>query len=209
MILLRGEKKMKLVKTLGILLCFALLASTAAATPSKNSEMPTNYQFNKWMSGFSGEYLINENGVYLCDAAGDKLKIRNNRYAHNPTYENLMDFLDKNDIDKRDYEYPTYTCGNFAVDLHDAAEKKFIRAGIVCALNDDGDFDHAFNVFQTTDKGTVFIDCTSGYDGEKDLGDCIAHIGNAMEGYTITSIDNPEESVTIEWKGTVYYEYFW
>ena len=196
------------------ILCIALFialitASAVSATPSKNSEMPTNAQFNKWMSGFSGEHLINENGVYLCDAAGDKLKIRNNRYAHNPTYENLMDFLDKNDIDKRDYEYPTYTCGNFAVDLHDAAEKKFIRAGIVCALNDDGDFDHAFNVFQTTDKGTVFIDCTSGYDGENDLGDCIAHIGNAMEGYTITSIDNPEESITYEFYGTVYYEYFW
>ncbi len=201
---------MKLKGLLCIALFLALItASAVSATPSKNSEMPTNAQFNKWMSGFSGEYLINENGVYLCDAAGDKLKIRNNRCAHNPTYEELMDFLAKNDIDKRDYEYPTYTCGNFAVDLHDAAEKKYIRAGIVCALNDDGDFDHAFNVFQTTDKGTVFIDCTSGYDGENDLGDCIAHIGNAMEGYTITSIDNPEESVTIEWKGTVYYEYFW
>jgi hypothetical protein len=195
------------------ILCIALFialitASAVSATPSKNSEMPTNAQFNKWMSGFSGEYLINENGVYLCDAAGDKLKIRNNRYAHNPTYEDLMDFLDKNDIDKRDYEYPRYTCGNFAVDLHDAAEKKFIRAGIVCALNDDGDFDHAFNVFQTTDKGTVFIDCTSGYDGENDMGDCIAHI-NAMEGYTITSIDNPGESTTHKFYGTVYYEYFW
>lgn len=209
MILLRGEKKMKLVKTLGILLCFALLASTAAATTSKNSEMPTNYKFSTWISGFSEEYLINENGVYLCDADGDKLKIHNNRYAHNPTYGELMEFLDKNDIDKRDYEYPRYTCGNFAVDLHDAAEKKFIRAGIVCALNDDGNFDHAFNMFETIDHGTVFIDCTSGYDGKNDMGDCIAHIGNAMEGYTITSIDNPEESVTIEWKGTVYYEYFW
>jgi hypothetical protein len=195
------------------ILCIALFitlitASAVSATPSKNSEMPTNAQFNKWMSGFSGEYLINENGVYICDAAGDKLKIHNNRYAHNPTYEELMDFLNKNDIDKRDYEYPRYTCGNFAVDLHDAAEKKYIRAGIVCALNDDGNFDHAFNVFQTTDKGTVFVDCTSGYDGENDLGDCIAHIGNAMEGYTITSIDT-EESITYEFYGTVYYEYFW
>ena len=120
------------------ILCIALFialitASAVSATPSKNSEMPTNAQFNKWMSGFSGEYLINENGVYLCDAAGDKLKIRNNRYAHNPTYEELMDFLAKNDIDKRDYEYPTYTCGNFAVDLHDAAEKKYIRAGTSAA----------------------------------------------------------------------------
>ena len=201
---------MKLKGLLCIALFLALItASAVSATPSKNSEIPKNYQFNKWISGFSEEYLINENGVYICDAAGDKLKIRNNRYAHNPTYEELMDFLDKNDIDKRDYEYPTYTCGNFAVDLHDAAEKKFIRAGIVCALNDNGDFDHAFNMFETVDNGTVFIDCTSEYDGENDMGDCIAHIGNAIEGYTITSIDNPEESITYEFYRTVYYEYFW
>jgi hypothetical protein len=197
------------------LLCIALFlalitASAVSATPSENHKLSVHDHVKIITNTASAsEYLINENGVYLCDAAGDKLKIRNNRYAHNPTYEELMDFLAKNDIDKRDYEYPTYTCGNFAVDLHDAAEKKFICAGIVCALNDDGDFDHAFNVFQTTDKGTVFIDCTSGYDGEKDLGDCIAHIGNAMEGYTITSIDNPEESITYEFYGTVYYEYFW
>ena len=196
---------MKLKGLLCIALFLALItASAVSATPSKKND-----QFSTWISGFSEEYLINENGVYLCDADGDKLKIHNNRHAHNPTYGELIDFLAKNDIDKRDYEYPRYTCGNFAVDLHDAAEKKFIRAGIVCALNDDGDFDHAFNVFQTTDKGTVFIDCTSGYDGENDLGDCIAHIGNAMEGYTITSIDNPEESITYEFYGTVYYEYFW
>lgn len=201
---------MKLKGLLCIALFLALItASAVSATPSKNSEMPTNYQFSTWISGYSEEYLINENGVYICDAAGDKLKIHNNRYAHNPTYEELMDFLDKNDIDKRDYEYPRYTCGNFAVDLHDAAEKKFIRAGIVCALNDNGDFDHAFNMFETVDNGTVFIDCTSEYDGENDMGDCIAHIGNAMEGYTITSIDNPEESITYELDGTVYYEYFW
>ena len=36
----------------------------------------------------------------------------------------------------------------------------------------------------------------------------LGHI-NAMDGYTITSIDNPEESITYELRGTVYYEYYW
>ena len=57
--------------------------------------------------------------------------------------------------------------------------------------------------------GTVFIDCTSEYDGENDMGDCIAHIGNAMEGVHDYFNDNPEESITYEFYGTVYYEYFW
>ena len=196
------------------ILCIALFialitASAVSATPSKNSEMPTNAQFNKWMSGFSGEYLINENGVYLCDAAGDKLKIRNNRYAHNPTYEELMDFLAKNDIDKRDYEYPTYTCGNFATDLHDAAEKEFIRAGIVVIISKENGFFHAFNVFKTVDEGYIFIDCTSdgSKDGAEDFGDCIAEFG--MDGYTITSIENPKLTTTIELPGETQFSYYW
>jgi hypothetical protein len=57
MILLRGEKKMKLVKTLGILLCFALLASTAAAT-TENKEMPTEKEVTAFIDGFkaSGDF---------------------------------------------------------------------------------------------------------------------------------------------------------
>ena len=57
MILLRGEEKMKLVKTLGILLCFALLASTAAAT-TENKEMPTEKEVNAFIDGFkaSGDF---------------------------------------------------------------------------------------------------------------------------------------------------------
>lgn len=57
MILLRGEKKMKLVKTLGILLCFALLASTAVAT-TENKEMPTEKEVNAFIDGFkaSGDF---------------------------------------------------------------------------------------------------------------------------------------------------------
>ena len=64
-----------------------------------------------------------------------------------------MDFLDKNDIDKRDYEYPTYTCGNFAVDLHDAAEKNSFALGIVCALNDMETSITHLTCFETVDNG--------------------------------------------------------
>ena len=54
---MRDEKKMKLVKTLGILLCFALLASTAVAT-TENKEMPTEKEVNAFIDGFkaSGDF---------------------------------------------------------------------------------------------------------------------------------------------------------
>jgi hypothetical protein len=303
---------MKLVKTLGLILLFALLASTAAAT-TENKEMPTEKEVNAFIDGFkasgdfansaydafieqypaghcdlwsngmisfyfydpdspkeygsiylsnggkvspgcnagaapvksytgepevkeedkkvseekeeiedeegdntvgtentaSAEYLINENGFFEGDADGDKLKIHNNRRALNPTYEGLMDFLKRNTIDERDYEYPTYTCGNFATDLHDAAEKEFIRAGIVVIRSEENDFAHTLNMFKTVDKGYIFIDCTSdgSKNGAEDFGDCIAEF--SMDGYTITSIENPKLTTTRELPGETQFSYYW
>jgi hypothetical protein len=178
--------KLKIIRVLGIILILAFCMNTASA-----------------------EYLINENGVYEGDSDGDKLKIHNNRRALNPTYDGLMDFLKRNTIDERDYEYPTYTCGNFATDLHDAAEKEFIRAGIVVIRSEVNDFFHAFNVFKTVDEGYIFIDCTSdgSKDGAEDFGDCIAEFG--MDGYTITSIENPDLSITRELPGETQFSYYW
>lgn len=157
----------------------------------------------------SAEYLINETGVYQADSEGDKIDIENNPYACDPTYEGLMDFLKKNNIDERDYELPEYTCANFAEDLHNVAEKEFIRAGIVCVNNDDINFHHAFNRFDTVDKGPVFIDCTSGYDGKNDMGDCIVEFGENCAGYTIRSIENSEWTTTVELSGHTHFEYYW
>ena len=157
----------------------------------------------------SAEYLINENGFFEGDSDGDKLKIHNNRRALNPTYDGLMDFLKRNTIDERDYEYPTYTCGNFATDLHDAAEKEFIRAGIVVIRSKENDYAHTINMFKTVDKGYIFIDCTSdgSKDGAEDFGDCIAEFG--MDGYTITSIENPKLTTTRELPGETQFSYYW
>lgn len=178
--------KLKIIRVLGIILILAFCMNTASA-----------------------EYLINENGVYEGDSDGDKLKIHNNRRALNPTYDGLMDFLKRNTIDERDYEYPTYTCGNFATDLYDAAEKEFIRAGIVVIGSKENDFFHAINVFKTVDKGYIFIDCTSdgSKNGAEDFGDCIAEFG--MDGYTITSIENPKLTTTIELPGETQFSYYW
>lgn len=89
------------------------------------------------------------------------------------------------------YSYPNYTCGDFATHLHDDAEARGIRSGIVAvSLNttgysgldtshavranpgvaNDSDYGHGFNVFNTTDKGFVYIDATGVTAGEKAQG---------------------------------------
>lgn len=75
--------------------------------------------------------------------------------AVNPTYDQLIAFLKVDKTDEMPYT-STYVCSDFAKTLHDNAEKNGISAGWVGAKG----CNHAFNVFQTTDKGIVYIDCT-------------------------------------------------
>jgi hypothetical protein len=100
------------------------------------------------------------------------------RDARNVTYDQLIDFLDNDTTEAADYAYPDYTCGDFALKLHDNAEAAGIKCGIVAVtintteyigintslldlerLN-NSDKGHAFNVFNTTDRGLVYIDAT-------------------------------------------------
>lgn len=86
---------------------------------------------------------------------GQVLTLTNYNNAVNPTYNQLLDFLKADKTDERPYT-STYVCSDFAKALHDNAEAAGIRAGWVGAIGAD----HAFNVFETTDKGIVYIDCT-------------------------------------------------
>ena len=64
-------------------------------------------------------------------------------------------FIDKTDQNK--YVTGTYTCGDYARDVYDNAEKSGIRAAFVAVEFSDGW--HACDAFQTSDRGLVFIDC--------------------------------------------------
>ncbi len=115
------------------------------------------------------------------NATGQKLTITNYRYATNVSYEKLTRFLANDTTDMVDYVFPNYTCGDFAVHLHDDAETSGIKCGIVgVALNttgytgmdtshlipakigasNDSDSGHGFVVFNTTDMGLIYIDPT-------------------------------------------------
>jgi hypothetical protein len=110
------------------------------------------------------------------------------RGAANVSFEELCAFLANDTTETADYVYPAYSCGDFAVQLHDAAEYNGICCGIVVVtlnttgytstviLNDtspgtlDSDRGHAFNVFNTTDRGLVYIDATGVSKAEKKKG---------------------------------------
>lgn len=83
--------------------------------------------------------------------------------AKNPTYDELIDFIMRDQTDKTPYQADEYTCFDYAMDVHNNAEAAGIRAGVVF-LNPNSKWAinrHALNVFDTTDKGLIFVDCTS------------------------------------------------
>lgn len=99
-----------------------------------------------------------------------RVYLRNVRTATDPTFDELENFLMKDKTDQNDYITGVYMCGDFANNVHNNAEQAGIRTGWVAILleAEDGSTSyHACNVFKTTDKGLIFIDCTGSQAGER------------------------------------------
>ena len=93
----------------------------------------------------------------------------------NPSWEELKTFLLEDETDELPYIYPTFVCQDFAETLQRNAHKAGWRCGIVSMektgyddplkLGIASNAGHACNVFETTDKGLLYIDCTGWLNG--------------------------------------------
>jgi hypothetical protein len=92
-------------------------------------------------------------------ARGNPIILVNNPGARNPSWAELFQFLLEDQTDKQTYSYSSFVCADFAEMLHNNAEKAGIRAGFVY-VNLEGGETHCLNVFETTDRGLIFIDDT-------------------------------------------------
>jgi hypothetical protein len=95
---------------------------------------------------------------------GHEISLQNQPGARNPTMAELEAFILADDTNTVPYQMPTWVCSNYAQQVHDRAEAQGIRAGLVyitqqeyCSPNIVG---HMLNVFETTDGGLVYVDCT-------------------------------------------------
>lgn len=92
---------------------------------------------------------------------GHQLRLVENVSAVDPTYAQLNAFLNIDQTNQMDYEIGSFTCGDFAEMLQNNAENAGINAGWVSVDFVGEDVGHACNVFNTTDHGIIFIDCTT------------------------------------------------
>jgi uncharacterized protein YoxC len=92
-------------------------------------------------------------------ANGQTYFLNNNPEASNPTFAQLMNFISSDETDEKTYIPGVYVCTDYARDVHNNAEKAGIRAGWVGIDFKNQIIGHACNVFQTSDRGLVYIDC--------------------------------------------------
>jgi len=189
--------------------------AASATTTTAGTSITTTSRTNSGIDTDTGTYknyklglvkdpigVIAGSGCY--DDTGGFIILINNSDATNPTFNELLSFIKKDNTDQYPYRYvysvldsyygsaeshvdtenikniidgtiqPTapYKCGDFAERLHNNAEKAGIRCGYVSielsGYDDPYNYGissnagHALNIFETTDRGLVYIDCTGG-----------------------------------------------
>jgi hypothetical protein len=115
---------------------------------------------------FKNPRYIYENGAVLVGGDDRPIELINAPSTDEVSYSQVLAFI-KNDstdqlpyIDRGQSELVPFVCSDFAETLHNNAEAAGIHAGYVGIDWQDGGIGHAVNVFETTDRGIVYIDCT-------------------------------------------------
>lgn len=146
------------------------------------------------------EYHLYHDGAQLINGRGSELVIRNNPNATDPSYEELLEFVLTDETNRCKYSDPFFMCGDFSQVVHTNAENGGIRCGMVLIEYENDDELHMLNVFNTTDKGIIYIDCIE-YDAR-----VVLEIGNVPEYYylynddwLVSSWDIKVSGVTIYW----------
>jgi len=110
-------------------------------------------------SGIQNSGHVYDDGAIECGGNGDPIVLIDNSDATNPSYAELVAFIQMDLSDTNMYIDGEYVCADYAEDVHNNAEVAGIRTAWVGLDFEGNNEGHAVNVFETTDKGLVYIDC--------------------------------------------------
>ena len=111
---------------------------------------------------FTSNPNVTEQTLPYVKASGLRVCLVNYKNATDPTWDELISFLESDDTDEQPYIEDLFVCADFAEMLHNNAEESGIKAlyvGVDFIVGEG----HALNAFNTTDKGLVYVDCTRGF----------------------------------------------
>ena len=126
------------------------------------------------------------------------MNIVDNTSAKDPTWQQLVNFLDTDLTDSRKYVLGEYVCTGFTEDLHNNAETLGIRSAVVWVSFEDSEINHTLNAFNTVDRGLVFIDNTGVSGSTNRPWDRVAYL-RIGELYGAITIDAAIESFKYEY----------
>jgi hypothetical protein len=75
---------------------------------------------------------------------------------HDPTYKEVMDFLANDNSEDTPYDKNSHICTDYTTEVNNNAEKAGLRCGSVYIIYPETG--HSITVFDTTDRGLVFIE---------------------------------------------------
>ncbi len=110
-----------------------------------------------YQSAYGGSYTKGyEKGLEVGLEIGSGEEVTTLVEVHNPTYQELREFLEHDKTDANPYIRGVYMCADFAADLNNNAEHQGIRAAYVTVRART--WGHALVAFETVDRGLVFVE---------------------------------------------------
>lgn len=101
---------------------------------------------------------LKEGAIPYKDIRGNVMRLRNQQNTHDPESPELFDFLFYDGTDRIPYRPPRWVCSDYAIRLHDNAERKGIRAGVVLLDVAPEAPLHMVTSFNVQSFGEVWID---------------------------------------------------
>ena len=95
--------------------------------------------------------------AYSSHIQHDDLKNYDNR---NPTYQEVIAFLNNDKTDLLPYVVGEFTCRDFAMNIYNNAKDIGLKCGRCSVMFKNESRGHGCNVWYTTDKGLIFTDST-------------------------------------------------
>jgi len=106
----------------------------------------------------------NSNILPIAHPYGGRIELLYDTNSHNPTFDEVLWFIHTDNTDKLPYIYGVRGCSEFAELLQHNATQAGIKCGYVSIDFKEQGGGHACNIFETTDNGLVYIDCTGSTD---------------------------------------------
>ena len=108
---------------------------------------------------------------------GPEQKTSDGYTLQNPTYQEMKTFIAQDPTNANTYSEDKYVCVDFAAAVNNNAEAKGIRCAVVDIFYPDG-YGHTIVVFDTTDRGLIYIEPQFDQEVKLEVGRSYSQINN-------------------------------